>query len=265
MIISAEIRKLIVLARSYAVEYIADHFFFVIGFLVMAGLFNMATDGAFRGTAQLTSLIGYLTWRVAASVIRDLTDSVSVDAEFGILEQIWLTGHGFSQIVFGRFVAIIFFLTLRVLVIALFIIPILGIPLDVSLSAVPLTLLFYLLTFASPLGLALIMIGLQLVYKNVNALTYPLATVLLFLTGALVPLSPTATPWVYTLSRFLPISSGVDLLRAVLVEQASFMALVTRPLFYELLLNSAVYLICGLLVFQWAERKVLQDGTLMHY
>lgn len=265
MLVQAEIRKLFILARSYYVEYIADHFFFVIGFLVMAGLFNVATDGAFSGRAQLTSLIGYLVWRVAASVIRDLTNNVARDGTWGILEQIWLTGTDFSQILIARFVAIILFLTLRVLLIALFIVPILRIPLDIRLSAWPAVVLFYLLTFLGPFGLALAMIGLQLVYKNVSALAFPLATVLLFLTGALVPLSPTATPWIYAFSRFLPIASGVDLLRAIMIEHSPLIEVLASATFYEFALNTVIYLGCGIVIYRWAEKRVLIDGSLAHY
>lgn len=265
MLIKAELRKLLVLARSYYVEYIADHFFFVIGFLVMAGLFDVATDGAFRGRAQFSSLLGYLVWRVAASVIRELAENVARDGTWGILEQVWLTGAGFFQVITARLAAIILFLTLRVIIIALFIIPILRIPVDVPWSAWPAALVFYLMTLLSPFGVALAMIGLQLVYKNISALAFPLATVLLFLTGALVPLSPTATPWIYALSRFLPISSGIDLLRLLLIQEKPLLGVLASPLMPELLLNTTVYLGAGLLIFRWGQKKVLEEGTLAHY
>jgi predicted trehalose synthase len=44
---------------------------------------NVATDGACTGEAQLSSLIGYLTWRVAAGILRGIVGSVSNDAQWG--------------------------------------------------------------------------------------------------------------------------------------------------------------------------------------
>ena len=258
-----ELRKLLLFGRTYLVQYIADLLFFVVGFLVMAGLFNLATQGAYDGVAQLSSLIGYLVWRVAAGIMRDVVDSVSYDAQWGVLEQIWLSGFHPLSLLLARTAALTLFLTVRAAVIAIFIVPILQIPLDVPLQNLPGALLIYLLTLGGPFGVALILTGLQLVYKNIQALAFPLATVLLFLTGALSPLS--GIPVLYEVSRFLPLAIGIDLLREGLVQGISFTSLLTQPSFLGLLLNTAVYLGIGCLVILWAKGKVLEQGSLAHY
>lgn len=262
-LIRTELRKSLLFSKSYPVQYVADHFFFVIGFLIMAGLFNVATGGAYTSQAQLSSLIGYLTWRVAAGIIRGIVGSVSNDAQWGTLEQIWLSGSRPMSVIFARVVALVAFFTVRILIIALFIVPVLRIPISFPLHTLPGALFLYLLTLISPFGVALILTGLQLVYKNVEALAFPLATILLFLTGALSPLD--GIPVLYTLSRFLPISIGVDLLRDLLVDGESLSTIVLQPAFLGLLLNSAVYLGVGRLVINWAKGKVLAQGSLAHY
>lgn len=262
-LVRTELRRLLLLGKSYTVSHIADHFFFVIGFLIMAGLFNIATDGAYTGKAQLSSLIGYLIWRVAAGIIRGIVESVANDAQWGTLEQIWLSGSRPISVILARDVALVIFFTVRVLIIALFIVPILQIPIRFPLHTLPGATLLYLLTLISPFGVALILTGLQLVYKNVEALAFPLATILLFLTGALSPLD--GIPTLYTLSRFLPIAIGVDLLRDLLVDGTSFSTVVLQPAFLGLLLNSAIYLGAGWLVISWARGKVLAQGSLAHY
>ena len=258
-----EFRKLILLGKSYFVQYIADHFFFVIGFLIMTGLFNVATDGAYTDKAQLSSLLGYLIWRVAAGIIRGIVGVMSADAQWGTLEQIWLTGSHPLSILFARVSSLVVFFTIRVFIIAIFIIPILQIPVRFPFHVFPGAILLYLLTLVSPFGVSLVLTGLQLVYKNVNALAFPLATILLFLTGALAPLNN--IPTLYTMSRFLPISIGVDLLRDLLVEGESFYFIISQPAFLGLLLNSAIYLGIGLFIINWANKKVLSHGSLAHY
>jgi ABC-2 type transport system permease protein len=262
-LVRVELRRQMILARSYIVSYTADHFFFVVGFLILAGLFNMATDGAYREEAPLLSLIGYLTWRVAAAIIREFVQALTDEARWGTLEQIWLSGCDLTRIILARAVVLVLFYTLRILLIALFIVPILQIPLGFPFHAIPGATLLYLLTLIAPLGLALTLIGLQLVYKNVEALAFPLATILLFLTGALSPLHD--IPVLYMLSRFLPIAIGVDLMRELLVHGAPIQAVVLQPAFAALLLNSAIYLAAGCFVMNWARARVLAQGSLAHY
>src|SRR5690606_19261742 len=129
--------------------------------------------------------------------------------------------------------------------------------------ALPGVIFVYLVTMLSPFGVALILAGLQLVYKRVEALAFPLATILLFLTGALSPLD--STPSLFLLSRYLPIGIGVDLLRDLVVEGMPFSTLVRQPAFLGLFVNSAVYLSVGWFVMAWANRKVLEHGSLAHY
>lgn len=258
-----ELRRLLLLGKSYIVAHVADHFFFVIGFLIMTGLFNVATDGAYTAEAQLGSLIGYLAWRVSAGIMRGIAESVSRDAQWGTLEQIWLSGSRPISVILARAIALLLFYTVRIFIIALFIVPVLQIPIHIPLYALPGATLLYLLTLMGPLGVALILTGLQLVYKNIEALAFPLATIILFLTGALVPLD--GVPILYTLSRFLPIAIGVDLLRHSLVEGIPFSTIMFQPAFLALLLNSAIYLAAGWFVIGWAKEKVLAQGSLAHY
>ncbi|MCA9920675.1 MAG: hypothetical protein KC445_22135, partial [Anaerolineales bacterium] len=64
-LIIAEWQKQWRIARSYWVTLLADQLFFILGFLIVAGLFDLISEGNFDGRARLSALIGYLTWRVA--------------------------------------------------------------------------------------------------------------------------------------------------------------------------------------------------------
>jgi ABC-2 type transport system permease protein len=210
----------------------------------------------------MASLIGYLVWRVAAGLMAELSDSVADDAQWGTLEQVWLSGLP-AAILFARSGVLILYYTVRSLIMGAIILLVLRIPLTFTLADMPGAVLIYLLTLVSPFGLALVLSGLHLAFKNVNAITQPLATVLLFLTGAVVPL--TGLPVLYLVSRFLPLSIGVELLRDLLVENVAFTSILVSWSFVALLINSGLYLGAGLLTLHWARQKALDDGSLAHY
>ena len=258
-LIQAEWQKKWQIARSYWVSLLADQLFFILGFLIVAGLFDGSGELECHRLSPRSSLIGYLTWRVAGGCMVEIGASIAVDAQYGVLEQVWLSYVSPRRILLARSVTLILFYSLRVLLMALVIMPLLQIPLPIK----PGVLGLYLLTLIGVIGLAFTLAGLHLVYKNIDPIVMPLATILLFLTGALSSLE--GIPILYPLSRFLPLSIGIDLMRSLLVAGDPLSRLVTEPAFYGLLLNSAVYLIIGLAILNWAYKKARLEGSLAHY
>ena len=258
-LIQAEVRKLIQIERSYWVSLLADQLFFILGFLIVTGVFDLVTDGNFDRWARLSTLIGYLTWRVAGGCMVETAVSVADDAQFGTLEQVWLSGESVSVILFARSCTFILYYTIRVILMALIIMPLLRIPVIIM----PGSIVIYLLTIGSAFGLAFAITGLHLITKNVESITMPLATALLFFSGALSSLE--GIPILYEVSRFLPLSIGIDLLRTMLVEGTPFWQIAAGSEFYSLVANTAVYLIIGLFALKWAGNRAREAGTLGHY
>ncbi len=259
MLLWVELRKTAQIAKSYIVEVVADQLFFIVGFLILTGVFALATEGSYSKPAQLSSLIGYLTWRVAGGAMMGVVKSLADDAQWGTLEQVWLSSRAYGQLLLVRAVVSILYYTVRVLLIGGILLLLLRLP----VSLPPGTGLIYILTLSSAVGLAFVIASLHLVYKKVEAIAFPLATMLLFLTGALS--SVQGIPLLFQVSRLLPLSSGIDLLRALIVEQRPFFDLVKTPEFVGLLLNAALYMGVGWYSFTWAKRRTLVDGTLAHY
>ncbi len=262
-LIQVEVRKLILVSKSYSVQVVADQVFFIFGFLLLTGLFELATDGEYSLEARWASLIGYLTWRVAGGLMVGIAGSIAEDAQWGTLEQVWLSGSRLILILLARSASLILYYTFRVLIIGAIILPLLQMPIIFPLSALPGALIIYLLTLSSAIGLALLIAGLHLIYKNVNAITFPLATMLLFFTGAITPLQN--MPILYTISRFLPLSIGIGLLRNLLVNGQTFLEVISTLAFLGLLINGTVYLVAGWVVLKWGKRKALLHGSLAHY
>jgi ABC-2 type transport system permease protein len=262
-LIRIEVRREWLLSKSYWVELVADQVFFVLGFLILTGLFEVATQGQYTEAAQMAALVGYLVWRVAGGCMVDVTHSVEEDAQWGTLEQVWLSGVKLVKVLLARSYSFILYYSLRAMVIAIIIGLVLRLSLTFTAADVPGAILLYGLTLISPLGLAFLLSGLHLAFKNISAITQPLATILLFLTGALTPLD--GIPVLYPLSRILPLSIGIDLLRDLLVEGVPLSQILASWSFVALLINSAFYLSAGLLVLSWARQKALADGSLAHY
>lgn len=235
---------------------------FILGFLILTGLFEVATGGEYAGTAQMAALIGYLVWRVAGGCMADVTRSVETDAQWGTLEQVWLSGaelgrccwrvvyRSFLLLIAGTgaghhhwpcFAAALDFYGCRLTWRNAALQPDTHQPIGSRFSAV----------WAA--------FGLQerQCYHPASG-HYPA-----LLNGALTPLD--GIPVLYALSRVLPLSIGIDLLRDLLVEGTSLHDILASGPFVALLINSALYLGAGLLVLLWARQKVLSDGSLAHY
>ncbi|MCC6602259.1 MAG: ABC transporter permease [Anaerolineae bacterium] len=258
-LVQAEWDKQWRMARSYWVTLLADQLFFILGFLIVAGLFDLISEGNFDGWARLYALIGYLTWRVAGGCMVEISGSVAVDARFGTLEQVWLSNYPAAIILFARGIALILFYTLRTLGMALIIMPLLQIP----LPFVPAVLPIYLLTMLGVQGVSFGLAGLHLIYKNVSPIVMPIGTTLLFLTGALAPLD--GIPILYPFSQFLPLSGGIELMRALAIDSMPLAEILSRPQFSWFLLNTAGYVIIGLSLLRWAQKRAVWEGSLAHY
>jgi ABC-type multidrug transport system permease subunit len=245
--------------KSHRVALVSDQVFFILGFMLIAGLFDLVTGGNFDGWARLSALIGYLTWRVAGGCMAETALTIAEDAQYGTLEQVWSSSNHPALILLARGLVLVIYYSMRVLIIALILMPLLKIPLPFA----PGTAVIYLITLAGAFGLAFVVSGLHLVYQNVSPIMMPLGTVLLFFSGAMVSLE--GIPVFYETSRFLPLSIGIDLMRQMIIEGTSLVITVQSEAFVWLLVNTAVYLLTGLVILYWAQGKARANGLLAHY
>lgn len=255
----AELRRELVLARTYFLDFLADQVLYTAGFFLLSGLFFLVASGEYDRPAQLGLLIGYLTWRVADGTILRLVRLTANDAQWGTLEQLVLGPLSLSQLLTGRVIALFLYHTGRALIIAVIAILLLQLRPTITFGAA----ILLLITQIGAWGVGYSLVGLHLVTKSVASVTIGVTTALLFLTGALAPLV-VGTP-IYYVAQFLPLSAGIGLLRQAMVEGISFGALLVQPAFYSLLINSSAYLLVGVAVLRWGERTALRQGTLAHY
>ena len=255
VLLAAEFRRTLRLAQAYWLEYVSDFVLYFAGFLLLMVIFNAAAPD-YGSQGILSSLAGYITWKVCATSFLNVARIADEEARTGTLEQIFLSG-GALQIFLARSLGIFLNQALRGLLLGLALGAFLGVLTPPSL----LSLAIFLLTFLGALGLGLGMAGLVLVYKRLGGFLSLVWQMLVFFSGALAPL-----PGVLgTFSRVLPLSWGIAALRTALVSSATLNDLWQNGLLPGLLLNTLLYLALGVAFFTWGERRARRLGVLGHY
>ncbi len=258
----AEIRKRWQTAWSYRVTVLIDQVFFIIGFLLLSGLFESVTeDTRVLQHKLIGSLLGYLTWRVAGGCMLDLTSQMADERQWGVWSQICLTQIGFKTLLFSRFLASFFYYTVRVVVMGVILLFLLRLTLPlngfvfIALTAV------YVWVMVGALGVSLVIIAFDLRYPGTYRVTSTIATLLLFLSGAIYSVADISV-W-RTLSYVLPFGPGIELMRNLLLNPDTSID-AYGLVFWIAVLNSLVYAVIGLVVVQLAYDTARRTGQLSH-
>jgi len=91
--LGAEFRRSLRLARSYWLEYFADLILYILGFLLLSAVFQAASPNYGRA-GMLSTLIGYTTWKICASILEDIARVASDEARTGLSSSFsWLVCH----------------------------------------------------------------------------------------------------------------------------------------------------------------------------
>lgn len=256
-IFATELRRALRLGRSYWLEYLANLVLYTLGFLLLMVVFRAASP-EFGQAGYLSALIGYLTWKLCATVLVDIADIAGDESQTGTLEQLFLVGRPPGLVFLGRTLAIIANQGFRALVLGVGLAALLGILQPVPLPAV----LVLVLTLLGAVGMGFALAGLVLVYKRLGGATHLLWQMLVFFTGALAPIYPSGLA---AFARLLPLTLGIESLRAIFLDRADLMVLEQRGLLPALLAHTLIYLIVGALVFRWGERQARRAGLLAQY
>lgn len=113
-------------------------------------------------------------------------------------------------------------------------------------------------------GLALLLSGLTLVFKRIEIITETAMALPFIVSGAFIPLSQ-LPGWVTPLSRLLvPITPGIEAMRAILLQHRSLTNLPGWGLGW-LLAQPILLLSLGVLLFRLLERLAMRRGTLGSY
>ncbi|MDJ0707066.1 MAG: ABC transporter permease [Leptolyngbyaceae cyanobacterium MO_188.B28] len=251
----AELKRGWILQRRYVVETIA----LMIGLtLVFCGLLvstqNLVGPDVQLGDRLDALVVSYVLWSLSLFIMGNIAGELQQEAQTGTLEQLFLSPIRAAQLLIIRALANLAPQLVINLAILILIMAITGNWLSFSLFALP-PLITVLL---SAYGLSLVLGSLALLFKKVQQVLAVFQFLLFFMLMA--PMETWTGPS-YLLGWLLPITPSAGLLRNVI----SYGAPLDWILVLLALLNSALYLGLGLLLFHWAERKAKKYGGLGGY
>jgi ABC-2 type transport system permease protein len=228
--------------------------------LIFIGVSYFIENGQLNPAPLASILLGYLVWFYARIVIMSSSEDLMGEAQAGTLEQMYMSPLSASLLLFARMVALLLSTTVIVTIpmALLAVVFKIQIPLNWEEGAT------LAITLLGLFGFTLALSGMALVFKQIEALADLVQNALLFLTGALLPVDR-FPEWLTVITQTLPITQGIIVLREVALQQVSFGKAWANGSLMLLCLNSACYLLVGLVIFKWGEHVAKQQGSLGHY
>ncbi len=211
--------------------------------------------------AQLAPLlVAYVGWFYARIIIMSTSADFVTEAQAGTLEQMYMSPAPASLLLFGRMLALLISTTFLVLPVALLLMVLLRISIPLRWEELPVLLL----TLTGLFGFTLILSGIALVFKQIEAFADLIQNLLLFLTGVFLPVER-FPPWLADFARLFPITQGNIVLRQVTLQQQSLASVWNNGSLVFLTIHTVLYVCTGLLIFKRCEYLARQAGSLGQY
>ncbi|MCA1838737.1 MAG: ABC transporter permease [Actinomycetota bacterium] len=198
-------------------------------------------------------IVGYMVWSLAIFAYFSMAQDLIQEAQLGTLEQLAMSPMGLSKVLLGRALSGLVwqFITIAVMLTLMMVSTGRYLHVDV-ISMVPLMVL----TLAGVIGLSLVMGGLAIVFKRVQAILQIMQ--IAFVAFIAVPLS--RAPFL----KYMPLKWGNELLTRVMRDGKSIFQLPWQDVAF-LIGHAVVYMTIGLVVFKYFENVARRRGLLGHY
>ena len=257
LVLYNEVRKELIITWNYrantAIELLTLVFVFVF-------ISYFAGGGELDSEMLPGSLLGFLLWFYAAFAISSMSSGITGEASIGTLEQLYMSPMPTWLVFVGRVIATFVKGTVMVALLGIVLAMILPVTLPLELAALP----PFALTMVGLFGFGYAIGGLTLVFKQIGSVNNLLTNVLLFLNGALLPVHHFPA-WLETIAVFLPTTQGIIVLRKVVVDDMSLIAVWQDGSMVFLAVQSVLFLAVGWALFNVGERVAKQRGTLGQY
>ena len=252
-----ETHKGLIITLGYKANIITDTGQQVVIFLAL---------GYFMGRGQLdpeplaAMLIGYLLWYYAAIALTSMSGNLGSEATTGTLEQIYMSPSPSWVLFIGRALSTLMVSTIYVGIVAVVLIPVLDIHIPLDWEILPV----FAITMTGLFGMGFAVGGATIVFKNVTAVLGTMQVILLLFNGTVLPIEY-FPGWLETVSRAVPTTQGVIILRNITLEGQSLSAAWSSGDLPYLVLHSLAFLSVGWLIFLVGERVAKRQGTLGQY
>ncbi|HBS47025.1 MAG TPA: ABC transporter [Paenibacillus sp.] len=226
--------------------------FYIIFLAAFFGIMFIGDPASFDTNVQY-SIVSVVFWSLTMMTMNFIGYSVITEATRGTLEQLYMSPMGVWKIMLTRIVSQLGLQSV-IMILLLF-----GAMLTSGqwLSLNPVTTIpIIIVTMISMVGVSFMIAGLAIIVKQIQAFLQIFQFVLMGL--VFVPI--TVAPFL----AFAPFVKGVNMVRTVMLEN---LTLTDLPLsdYGVLILNSLVYLILGLVVFDRCEKIAMKKGLLGQY
>jgi ABC-2 type transport system permease protein len=226
--------------------------FYIIFLAAFFGIMFIGDPATFDTNVQY-SIVSVVFWSLTMMTMNFIGYSVITEATRGTLEQLYMSPLGVWKIMLTRIISQLGLQSV-IMILLLF-----GAMLTSGqwLSLNPMTTIpIIIVTMISMVGVSFMIAGLAVIVKQIQAFLQIFQFVLMGL--VFVPIS--VAPFL----AFAPFVKGVNMVRTVMIEN---LTLTELPLsdYGVLLLNSLVYLILGLFVFDRCEKIAMKKGLLGQY
>ena len=250
-------RKGFWLLWSYRYNSIAELVTIAIMFI---GLSFLLSRGQMNSAEVSSTLLGYLVWFFGITAISNMSFNLTEEARAGTLEQMFMSPVPITVIVIGRVFAMMVVAVAQVFLVGLSIMLLMGLEIPLRWEGIPI----FFVTIFGFLGFGFIIGGITLLYKQVHSIAGLIQNTLIFLTGAIVPVSVFPN-WLEFFTQLLPSTQGIIVLRDVVLEDQSLFAVWQDGSLILLFLNSGLYFVGGLLIFTLCENIARRQGNLGQY
>ena len=226
-------------------------------FLIFLGINFFVGQGAFSKSDLAFTMVGFCLWTYSSFAIGNMSYALREEQQQGTLEQMFMSSTPFAWLLFGRTLSNFLWTTTIILLGGGIITLAFGLDLGLNWRLIPVLALAMLGLY----GLGFVFAGLTILFKNIGSFSNLIQNILLFVNGAIVPV--TAFPdWLTTTSRFLPSTLSIEVARQVTLERGTLTAAWNTGLLKLLLLHSVVWFGVGCALYLVAERIGRRRGLL---
>ena len=228
--------------------------------LIFLGINFMLGNGHLNQQVMASTLLGYLIWFFAITAIENMSYGLRDEMQCGQLEQLYMSPAPAQVVLLGRAFSNLIVTMVMVIIMALVMITLFGIPMPMRLEGVPV----FVLTLIGLYGFGYALGGATLVFKQTGPLSNMLTNALLFTNGAILPVDR-LPDWLQTVAKLLPSTQGILVLRSVILDGKPLGATWADGSLELLVLHSLLFFIVGWFVYRWCESIAKRKGSLGQY
>jgi len=251
-LLRAVIVKRFLLMVRYPVNTITQYVTLLLLFLVMFYGGSAIAPAAITETLD-GIIVGFLLWSLSIASYAGLSWNVTREAQWGTLEQLFMSPFGFGRVMAAKTVANV----LESFVSGTIILGLMLLITGRTMSLDPLTVIpIGLLAVAPAIGIGFVFGGLAIRFKRIENAFQLVQFVFIGLIAAPVDQ--------YPLLKWLPLTQGSRLLHTAMADGVALWNLPTGEL-GVLLVTAVGYLVAGYATFGYCQRWARREGVMGHY